>query len=127
MTQYGEPGGGAARGRGLPPVKGQDGIFLGGVGIKQGGEVGDLQDFVDDLWNLAQLQIAAGAASAGEQAHQHSQSAAVDESDFAQMEHDVAAIAQQVDDVQAQDFGFTGRDASAATDDGDLPDSARVQ
>ena len=116
-----------ARRRGVAPVKGENSVFFGFVGIKQGNDVGHLQDFVNDLGNLTQLQIATGAARAGQQAHQHSQSAAVDEEHFAEMQHDVGAIAQEIVDMQVQDFGFTGRDASAATDDGDLPDSACVQ
>ena len=114
------------RRRCLSPVKGEDGIFLGLMGVKQSDQVGHLQDFVNDRRKLAQFQIATGAARAGQQAHQHSQSAAVDESDFAQMQHDVGAISQEVVDMQVQDFGFTGRDAPGATDDGDFPDSARV-
>jgi hypothetical protein len=82
---------------------------------------------VNDLWELAQFQIATGAARAGQQPYQHSQSAAVDESYFAQMQRDVNTITQEFVDMQVQCFGFTGRDAPAATDDGDLPDSACVQ
>ena len=64
---------------------------------------------------------------AGHQAHQHSQSFAVYEDDFAQVQHDVAAVAQQVNDMEMQDFGFAGGDAPATPDDGDLPDFACVQ
>ena len=108
------------RRRGLSPVKSQDGFFLGCMGVKQGDQVGHFQDFVNVLRNVAQLQIASGAARAGQQPHQHSQSAAVDENYFAQVQHDVDTIAQELADMLAQDFGFTGHDASAAADDGDL-------
>jgi hypothetical protein len=82
---------------------------------------------VNDRGELAQLQIATGAARAGQQPHQHTQSAAVDESHLAQMQGDVAAITQKVVDVQVQYFSFTGGDASATTDDSDLADFAGVQ
>jgi hypothetical protein len=91
----------------MSPVKGEDGIFFGLMGVKQTGQVSNLQDSVDNLRDLAQFKIAAGAAGAGQQPHQHSQSAAVDENDFAQMQHDVGTVAQEVNNVQVQDFGFT--------------------
>ncbi len=112
----------------LPPIKGQHGVFLGGVGVKQGDQGGHLQDFVYGLGQIAQFQIAAGAADAGQQPHQHSQSAAVDENYLAQVQNDVAAIRQQFANLFAQQLGFTaGHNAAAATDDGDIPDCARVQ
>ncbi|MGC2186085.1 MAG: hypothetical protein WA637_22640, partial [Terriglobales bacterium] len=86
-----------------------------------------LQDFMNDLRELAQLQIATGAARAGQQPHQHSQSAAVDETNFTQMQRDVATITQELVDMQVQYFSFTGGDAPATLDDGDLPDFACVQ
>jgi hypothetical protein len=43
------------------------------------------------------------------------------------MQHDIATIKQELANMAVQDFGFTGHDAPAATDDGDLSDSACVQ
>jgi hypothetical protein len=111
----------------LSPVKGEYGIFLGLKGVKQGDQAGHLQDFVNDRGELAQLQIATGAARAGQQPHQHTQSAAVDESHLAQMQCDVAAITQKVVDVQVQYLSLTRGDAPATADDGDLPDFSCVQ
>ena len=40
---------------GMAAIEGEDGIFLGCVGVEQGGQVRDLQNFVDDFRNLTQF------------------------------------------------------------------------
>ena len=111
----------------LQPVKGEDGIFFGFKGVKQGGQAGHRQDFVNDLGKLAQTRIATGTARARQQPYQRSQSAAVDEAHFAQMQRDLATITQELINVLMQYVRFTGGDAPATPDDGDLPDFACVQ
>ena len=95
-AQYGESPRLSPRRCCLSAVKGQDGVFLGFMGVEQGDQSGHLQNLVDALGQIAQLQIAAGVAGTGQQPHQHSQSAAVDENYLAKMQNDVAAIRQEL-------------------------------
>src|SRR6202035_6199029 len=103
------------------------GFFLGRISVEESDEPGQLQDFVNVFWNMAQLQIATGGAGAGQQPHQCSQSAAVDEDDLTQVQENFCAIAQQLADMFPQYFGFTGHDAPTATDDGDRANPASIQ
>ncbi len=113
---------------GTSPVKRRNRLRLGFVRVEQRDQVCHLQDFADVLRHIAQLQVAAGSAGAGQQPHQSSQSTAVDEDHFAQVQDKAFAILQEFADVKPQEFRLTaGHDASSAPDNGDVSHSARVQ
>ena len=77
---------------------------------------------------VAELQVSMHLAGAGEGADDGAESAAVDESDLAQMQNDGAAIAQQPCHMRAQRFALAaGNDSSVAVHDGDASNIASIE
>ena len=73
--------------------------------------------------HVAELQVSVHLAGAGQSADDGAEAAAVDESDFAQVQHDGAAVAQQPGDVGAQGLALAaGNDPPVAAHDGDASD-----
>jgi len=67
-------------------------------------------------------------AGAGESADNGAESAAVDESDFTQVQHDGAAVTQQPRYMRAQGFALaTGNDSSVAVHDGDAANIPSIE
>src|SRR5579872_509433 len=80
------------------------------------------------LGNVAELQVAAGLTGAGQSTYHRAQTAAIDESDFSQVQDDGAPITEQPSDMGAQRFDFIASDkASLAADDGDAANIASFQ
>src|SRR5438445_329861 len=89
--------------------------------VKECVQVCHLQDFMDVLRHVAQFQVTAIFAHADQQPYQHSQAAAVDEDDVAEVQHDVRDVLHKLDDMDVQELSFTpSYNASAAPDDGDI-------
>jgi len=98
------------------------------VRVKQLVQMGQLQNLADMLGNIAQLQVAAGLARAGQGAHHGSQAAAVNEHNVAEMQDDGAPVTQQPCDMSAQRLALAaGDDASLAADNGDASHFARFE
>jgi hypothetical protein len=87
-----------------------------------------LQDFADVFRHIAKFKIAVHLPGAGQCAHNGSQTAAVDEYDVAEMQHDRPPIAQQVSDVATQSLRLWARyDAAFATHNRDTTNIASFQ
>ncbi|HYM76542.1 MAG TPA: hypothetical protein VE377_11240 [Candidatus Dormibacteraeota bacterium] len=83
--------------------------------------MGQLQDFLDVLGNVAEFQVSPRLACAGEGADHGAQAAAIDENDIAKMEHNGAAIAQDPGNVAAQRFDFVAGDQASFAADNRYP------
>jgi hypothetical protein len=80
------------------------------------------------LRHVAQLQFSACLAGAGHGADYGAESAAVNESDLTQMQHDAAAVAQQPGNVRPQSLALaTCNNSPVAMHDGDLSDLTSVE
>jgi len=109
-------------------IEGIESGFLGFVQVEDVGKARHLEHVPDELRDVAELEISVNMASAGERANHCAETAAVDESDFAEMEKDGAAILQQVGNVSAQRFTFRASDDSSLTaDDGDASNITSVE
>ena len=102
------------------PIKGGHSLFLGVVSVEQTCQMRQLQNFAHMFWHIAQLQIAARLASAGQGADDRAQTAAVNKADLAQMQNDGAPVAQQPGHVSAQRLALASRNnSSIAMNNGD--------
>jgi hypothetical protein len=80
------------------------------------------------LGDIAELQVSVDLAGAGEGADDGAESAAVDESDLAQMQNDGAAVAQQPGYMRTQGLALApGNDSSVAMHDGDSSNIASIK
>ncbi|HLM79267.1 MAG TPA: hypothetical protein VK302_01435, partial [Terriglobales bacterium] len=85
------------------------------MGIEHRRQARHLQNFAHLFWHVAEFQVSAGLAGAGEDADHGAEAAAVNESDLAQIEDDGAAGMQQPGNMRQQGFaGLTGNNPSVA-------------
>ncbi|HEX8818274.1 MAG TPA: hypothetical protein VF753_22480 [Terriglobales bacterium] len=83
------------------------------------------QNFVGVLGYVAEFEVTTFLANAGEGADHGADAAGIDEGDFAEVENDGLAVAQEPGDVSAEGFGLVAADdAAGAADDGDAADVA---
>src|SRR5579862_3652566 len=102
-------------------AEGCDGAGLVVLNVKDGVQLGDLQQIVDLLGQVQQLQLAALVADGGKRADQLTDAGAVDVADVAQVQQNLLLpFAQQVFDGVAQyDTALAQGDPPAQIDDGD--------
>ncbi len=101
-------------------IKSSDSLFLGVMCVEQTCQVRQLQNFAHMFGHIAQLQITARLARAGEGPDDRAQTAAVNKADLAQVQNDGAAVAQQPGHVSAQRLALAPRNnAPVAVNNGD--------
>src|SRR5580658_4344301 len=96
--------------------------------VEQLGQVRQFQNFAHVFGHVAELQVSVDLAGAGEGADDGAESAAVDESDLAQMQDDGAAVAQQPGHMCTQGLALAAsNDSSVTVHDGDSSNVASIE
>ena len=115
-------------GRDSGAVEGGDRLLLRFVGVEYRRQARHIEHFAHLFRHVAELQVSASLAGAGEDADHGAEAAAVNESDLAQIEDDGGAGMQQPGNMRQQGFaGLTGNNPSVAANYGDASNLASVE
>jgi hypothetical protein len=115
-------------GAGSADVKGSDCVLLRFVRVEQGRQMREFENFTYMFRNVAELHVSAHLTGPGQAADHRAQAAAVDECEFAQMQYDGTAVAQQPGNVLAQGVALaTGNNPPVATHNGYASNLTRVE
>lgn len=109
-------------------IEGGDGLSFGTVRRQEGVQMGEPDDFGDNLRHMTELHIAVSGSEAGQQADKSSEAAAINESHVLEIENDVLQIRFKALHASAKSFDLGAPDnAAGATHNRHVADRSRTQ